>query len=92
MKETNWNLISLLPNHTSQQLFNEAEYDGEYDPSLNNGKKYYPNLNYYKYKNGHNSIEEYTGKQSNLISIDIDYASYVVGYLLNYIKLRHYVH
>ena len=27
MKQTNWNLISLLPNHTNQKLFNEAEYD-----------------------------------------------------------------
>ena len=35
MKQTNWNLISLLPNHTNQKLCNEAEYDGEYDPSLN---------------------------------------------------------
>ena len=70
MKQTNWNLISLLPNHTDKKLFNEAEYD----PSLNKGKEYYPEKNYYKYKDGHNSIEAYTGKQSNLISIDIDYA------------------
>ena len=39
MKHTNWNLISLLPNHTNQKLFNVAEYDGKYDPSLNNGKE-----------------------------------------------------
>ena len=32
------------------------------------------NKNYYKYKSNHNSIEAYTGKQSNLISVDIDYA------------------
>ena len=31
MKQTNWNLISLLSNHSNQKLFNEAEYDGEYD-------------------------------------------------------------
>ena len=63
MKQTNWNLIFLLPNHTNQKLFNEAEYDGEYDPSLNRGKEYNPNKNYYKYKDKHNSIEAYTGKQ-----------------------------
>ena len=62
MKQTNWNLISLLQNHTNQKLFNEAEYDGEYDPSLNK-KKYSPNKNYYKHKDNHNSIEAYTGKQ-----------------------------
>ena len=38
MKQTNWNIISLLPNHTNQQLFNEAEYNRKYDPLLNNGK------------------------------------------------------
>ena len=73
-KQTNWNLIVLLPNHTNKKLFNEAEYDGEYYLSLDKGKQYYPNKNYYKHKNSHNSIEAYTGKQSNLISIDIDYA------------------
>ena len=74
MKQTNWNLVSLLPDHTNQKLFIEAEYDGEYDPSLNKGKEYYPNKNYYKHKDNHHSIKAYTGKQSNLISIDIDYA------------------
>ena len=74
IKQTNWNIISLLPNHINHKLFNEAEYDGEYDPSLNKEKEYNPNKNYYKYKNNHNSIEAYTGKQSNLIYIDIDYA------------------
>ena len=54
MKQSNWNIISLLPNHTNQTLFNEAEYDGEYDSSLNKGKEYYPNKNYYKYKVYHN--------------------------------------
>ena len=39
MKQTNWNLLALLQNHTDQKLFNEAEYDGEYDPSLDKGKK-----------------------------------------------------
>ena len=74
MKQTNWNFISLLRNQTNQKLVNETEYDGEYDPSLDKGKKYYPNKNYYKHKDSHNSIEAYTGKQSNLISVDIDYA------------------
>ena len=74
MKQTNWNFISLLPNHTYQKLFNEAEYDGEYDPLLISGKEYNPNINYYKHKDNHNSIEAYTGKQLNLISIYIDYA------------------
>ena len=74
MKQTNWNIISLLPNHTNQKLFNEAEYDGEYDFLLNKGKNYSLNKNYYKYKNNHNSIEAYTVKQLNLISVDIDYA------------------
>ena len=32
MKQTNWNLISLLRNQTDKKLFNEAQYDGEYDP------------------------------------------------------------
>ena len=73
MKQTNWNIILLLPNHTNQKLFNEAEYDGEYDPSLNKKKGFYPNKNNYKYKDNHSSIEAYTGKQSNLISVDIDY-------------------
>ena len=68
-------MISLLPNHT-QKLNSDAEYDGEYDPLLNKGKEYSSNKNYYKYKNNHNSIETYTGKQSNLKSVDIrvDYA------------------
>ena len=74
MKQTNWNLISLLPNHTNQILYNEAEYYAEYDTLLNIEQEYYPNKNYYKYKGSHNSIEAYTGKQSNLISVDIDYA------------------
>ena len=38
MKQTNCNFIFLLRNHTNQKLFNEAEYDGEYDPSLNKKK------------------------------------------------------
>ena len=32
MKQTNSNLIYLLPNHSNQKLYNKAEYDGEYDP------------------------------------------------------------
>ena len=43
IKQTNWNLISLLRNHTDQKLFNEAEYDKEYDFLLNKGKEYYSN-------------------------------------------------
>ena len=74
MKQTNCNIISLLSNHTNQKLFNEAEYDGEYDPLLYKGKQYYHNKNYYRHKDSHISIEAHTGKQSNLISIDIDYA------------------
>ena len=31
MKQTNWNIISKLPNHT-QKLNSDGEYDGEYDP------------------------------------------------------------
>ena len=38
MKQTNLNMITLLLNHTNQKLFNEAEYDGEYDFSLNKKK------------------------------------------------------
>ena len=63
-----------LQNHANQKLCNEAEYNGEYDPSLNKGKEYNPNKHYYKYKNNHNAIEAYTEKQSNLINVDIDYA------------------
>ena len=58
MKQTNWNIISLSPNHT-RKLYSDAEYDGKYDPSLTKGKEYNPNENYYKNKNNHNSIEAY---------------------------------
>ena len=50
MKQTNWNLNSLLQNNTNQKLFNEAEYDGEYNPSFNKGKEYNPNKKFINIK------------------------------------------
>ena len=74
MKQTNLNLVSLLPNHTNQKLFNEAKYNGKYDPLLNKVQEYYPKTIIINIKDNYNSIEAYTNKQSKLISIDIDYA------------------
>ena len=92
MKETNWNLIFLLSNHNNQKLFNEAKYDGEYDSSSDKGKQYHPNKNCYKHKDSYNSIEVYTCNQSNLISIDIDYAFLCCRLFIELLKLYHYAH
>ena len=63
LKYTNWQLISLL-----NKPLNFVDIRDEDDDA---GK---PNNDYYKYHTQNNSIEAYTGSQSNLITIDIDHA------------------
>ena len=81
MTKTNYKIIKLLNNSTlltkkenKERKRTMKDDEDNYNIEEDDEKKHIPNGNYYKYKDMNHCIEAYTGKASNLITIDIDYA------------------
>ena len=86
MTETNWSIINKPINKTNYQpnSLNYSNYkidetpdnDNDIDEDEDTTNKYAgkPTKKYYDYRHVQNSIEAYTGKQSNLMTVDFDYA------------------
>ena len=97
MTKTNFNLISLLKNqndtqedgHEDEQRKNTKDKAGDeeyYDLEEDEKTNHIPNPNHYKYKNENNCIEVYTGRASNLRTIDIHYAFICCGLFIECFK------